>query len=667
MLISLSSLFFFFIALLVISFLVFIHELGHYWMARRVGMRVETFSIGFGKPIYSWKQDGVTWQVCWILFGGYVRIAGEEESEEETSSELPSTPPAPPATDTFSSKSPLDRIKVALMGPLMNILFAIVAFTAIWLLHGVNKPFSDYTHKIGWVDPKSELFAKGVRPGDEITSYGTHVYTSSKDHFAEPILAKGQLTVNGYHVNPTDGTKNAFSYDVALYPHPAVLDREITTAGILAPARYLNYDPTVASDQTANLPQNPSVTESGLQAGDRIVWADGEVLYSLAQLNALVNSQRSLLTIQRDGQPLLRRVPRVTVSELKLEPDFKEELIDWQFEAGLNGTKLQQLWMVPYNLTLDCVVENEVRFIDAENQEEAFPKTLYATLEEPLKVGDKILAIDGTPIKFAYQLLYQLQQHKALLIVERDSSVKEPSLWTEADANFDQALDVKAIQSIANTIGTNRVKTHFGPYVLLKPITPIKQADLMAQSSQQAQYTAQLEEQTKQVEAIEDAEKRSHLLALLKKKQDELVLGIPGIQDQMVIYNPPPTTVLYDMTVGFWRNLYAFFTGALSPKWFMGPIGIIQVVHNSWANGLQEGLFWMGFISLNLGIFNLLPIPLLDGGTILFCLIEMVTRQRLKPKVMEKIVLVSALILIGFFLFVSYNDVLRLIKKFVPW
>ncbi len=56
------------LAILGLSFLIFIHELGHYWMARRVGMRVETFAIGFGKPIYSWVRDGVKWQVGWLLF-----------------------------------------------------------------------------------------------------------------------------------------------------------------------------------------------------------------------------------------------------------------------------------------------------------------------------------------------------------------------------------------------------------------------------------------------------------------------------------------------------------------------------------------------------------------------------------------------------------------------
>ena len=63
---SLVSIMYIVFAILGLSFLIFIHELGHYFMARRLGMRVETFSIGFGKPIYSWVRDGVKWQIGWL-------------------------------------------------------------------------------------------------------------------------------------------------------------------------------------------------------------------------------------------------------------------------------------------------------------------------------------------------------------------------------------------------------------------------------------------------------------------------------------------------------------------------------------------------------------------------------------------------------------------------
>src|SRR5271154_6587894 len=90
-------------SILGLSFLIFIHELGHYWMARRTGMRVETFSIGFGRPITSWMRDGVKWQIGWLLFGGYVKIAGMDTSDQRDLYEV---------KDGFFGKRPLDRIKV---------------------------------------------------------------------------------------------------------------------------------------------------------------------------------------------------------------------------------------------------------------------------------------------------------------------------------------------------------------------------------------------------------------------------------------------------------------------------------------------------------------------------------------------------------------------------
>ena len=69
------SLLYIVLALLGLTFLVLIHELGHYIVAKRQGMKIETFSIGFGKPFVSWMRKGVKWQICFILVGGYVKIA----------------------------------------------------------------------------------------------------------------------------------------------------------------------------------------------------------------------------------------------------------------------------------------------------------------------------------------------------------------------------------------------------------------------------------------------------------------------------------------------------------------------------------------------------------------------------------------------------------------
>lgn len=89
------------LAILGLGFLVFIHELGHYIMARRVGMRVEAFAIGFGKPIFKWMRKGVEWRLCWLPFGGYVKIAGMQKENDVEPSDIP---------DGFFGKKPWARI-----------------------------------------------------------------------------------------------------------------------------------------------------------------------------------------------------------------------------------------------------------------------------------------------------------------------------------------------------------------------------------------------------------------------------------------------------------------------------------------------------------------------------------------------------------------------------
>ena len=85
-------------------------------------MKVEAFSIGFGKPIYSWEKDGVKWQIGCLPFGGFVKIAGMQKEGSLEPYEI---------KDGFYSKSPWQRIKVAFAGPLVNIAFAFAAFTAL--------------------------------------------------------------------------------------------------------------------------------------------------------------------------------------------------------------------------------------------------------------------------------------------------------------------------------------------------------------------------------------------------------------------------------------------------------------------------------------------------------------------------------------------------------
>ena len=105
-------------------------------------------------------------------------------------------------------------------------------------------------------------------------------------------------------------------------------------------------------------------------------------------------------------------------------------------------------------------------------------------------------------------------------------------------------------------------------------------------------------------------------------------------------------------------NLKQLFTGNVGLDQMMGPVGISEVVANT--NGFREFIEMMSLISLSLGVTNLLPIPALDGGKLLILLIELVRRKPLKQQTEINIQLIGFAILIGIFLMVTYNDILRI-------
>jgi regulator of sigma E protease len=632
-----ASFFSIFLALLALSFLIFIHELGHYFMARRVKMRVETFSVGFGRPLFSWMRDGTKWQFGWIPFGGYVRIAGTD-TDKNVDPYL--------VEGGYFSKSPWDRIKVSFMGPFVNLVFALLVFALIWIGGGREKNFSEFTKIIGWVDPKSELFTDGVRPGDEISSFNGVPYHGLHDLLYLGITSSGPVEVGGEKVDYGTEGKSPFRFTVNPYPHPLMKDKSFLTTGVLAPARYLIY-------QNSGSLENSPMSSSGIQNGDQVFWVDGYQIFSLQQLSYLLNDGRLLLTVERNGKFFLARVPRVEAQELKMTPEVRDELKDWQFAAHLNSVKFSSLYVLPYNLTNDGVVENQVHFIDKEREQEAFSSSPLSSLELPLQPGDRIVAVEGIPVKLSPDILKQVQEKHILMIVKRDLLLNKES-WKDADQLFEREANPSEIEKISAAIGTGHPLQQSGPFILLKPILP---------KTHQEIYSDLLEEQKKQIAAMEDQEKKSRALQDLSLRQHQLELGLP-VRDMQVSYNPVPTNLFFSVSADIWRTLKSLVFGELNPKWMSGPVGIVNMFQEQTKLSLMDGFYLLGVISLNLGILNLLPIPMLDGGTIVFSLFEMVTRKKIQPKTMEKLILPFAVLLIVFFIYLTYHDLVRIFGGF---
>src|SRR3954462_13658343 len=150
--------------LVVLTVLVFIHELGHYLIARRNGVKIEIFSIGFGPELYGWwDRAGTRWKVSAIPLGGYVKMFGDADPSSGVPINLTKLS-AEEREQSFHCKRLGQRAAIVAGGPLANFIFAIVALALLFMTYG--QPFTPA--EVGQVQPGSAAEQGGIHPGDVI-------------------------------------------------------------------------------------------------------------------------------------------------------------------------------------------------------------------------------------------------------------------------------------------------------------------------------------------------------------------------------------------------------------------------------------------------------------------------------------------------------------------
>lgn len=148
--------------ILVLSVLVFVHELGHYLAAKTVGVKVRSFSIGFGREIFGHtRKNGERWKVSILPLGGYVDLLGMDQDDKDIKDLKEKD-----KKDAFYKKNVFARIWVVFAGPLANFLFAIVALTALFTTAGIKEPST----VIGSIMPDMPAEAAGMQAGDRIVA-----------------------------------------------------------------------------------------------------------------------------------------------------------------------------------------------------------------------------------------------------------------------------------------------------------------------------------------------------------------------------------------------------------------------------------------------------------------------------------------------------------------
>ena len=149
--------------LFVLTVLIYVHEWGHYWVARRNGVRVEVFSIGFGPEIFGWTNElGTRWKIGLIPLGGYVKMFGENLNDEE--GENPRQFTDEELAVSFHHKSLAQRSSIVAAGPIVNFLFAILTFAALAMFEGTARPLA----VVGDVLSKSAASEAGLKKNDRI-------------------------------------------------------------------------------------------------------------------------------------------------------------------------------------------------------------------------------------------------------------------------------------------------------------------------------------------------------------------------------------------------------------------------------------------------------------------------------------------------------------------
>lgn len=195
--------------LLVISFLVFFHELGHFLAARYFGVKVYVFSIGFGKALYSKSWKGTNWQIAIIPLGGYVKMKGQNDADPKL---LES------GEDSYSSKKPWQRIIILFAGPFANFLLAAIIYFAMAQI-GTNT----LAPIIGTVQENSVAFKAGLKANDEIVRINQSdiktwdeigkTITSTQGALEFYIKRENQLLVK--IINPSiEDSKNIFNENI---------------------------------------------------------------------------------------------------------------------------------------------------------------------------------------------------------------------------------------------------------------------------------------------------------------------------------------------------------------------------------------------------------------------------------------------------------------------
>lgn len=529
------------IFLAVIGVIIFVHELGHFAIAKIAGVYVDTFSLGFGPRIIGIRIGETDYRISLIPLGGYVRMFGQFDLPEDEDKADMERYKDIPAYRRYDHQPILARMAIIVAGPLMNILFAFPVAMAM-LMSGVQQPIDVDETTIGDVVQDSPAYVSGLIPGDTIIEID-----GERVHSWHGLV--GEMTTRIGDITPLTYIRNGETNYASVVPE------------INSDAGYMGIGiQQMQRAQIASITSNSPACNSGLQENDVVDRLIGLYLSELS-LEKLIDAIQA-----RPHARLVLGVKRFPTTRMSNETnDFTRDRIVLDTErAG----KIKHVTVYGNMLLLD--------------------KT--APTNSPLKSGDTLLRINNQAVtdKTANDIISALPAGPVSLQIERISGkIKKEKIQTNVTATI-------------HDIG--RIGVIFTP------------------AHQIVRYTF--------MDALKEAPKK---------------VWARFFETLQVI------RMLFQRKIGL--------------NQLTGPVGIARLTGMAAQSGIDVLLSLVLLITVNLGILNLLPLPVLDGGHVVLLTIEWIWTFLFKKKLAPAFLLIyqwtGFIIIIALTIYVFYNDILN--------
>lgn len=649
-------------AALGLGLVIFFHELGHFAVAKWCGVFVERFSIGFGPILLSYKRGETEYALSAVPFGGYVKMMGQDDIDPSqlTSDEIAQDP------RSYSAKSVPQRMAIISAGVIMNIITGLLFFAGAFVLGVDSSPST-----VGSVIVGRPAWEHGMQPGDRITRINGRETTTFKDILRGTTLSRGDMRIEGVRA---DGS----TFDLTFHPARDDLRRMIGVGPLQDLSVISATEPGSKEPDRVSQSDSPAA-KVAFQVDDRIVEVGGERVEShpaYLRLLARRRGERLDFVVERKALSAASGAGETPVERVTLSVD------PWQFrELGL--------WM-------DIEQVASVRMGSPAEQ-------------GGLKVGDKIISVNGEDVGKKINPLHLPEFFEALagqpvtVRVKRavDGSPEPQEVSLTLTPSGDPAwLEHHVVDNTPLAISSIGAGFHLTSNILkVMPDSPAARQQIpegaalksMAIDSDDPLYRSSVLKNAPLVISFDQPGRKNVAHAFWRLQEipsPRVRLTLAGDNGKTFDLTPVaapdwflPTRGLYlagqsettvakgwgdalRLAVTETRNnatdnyltLRNLVSGDLSLKNLHGPVGIAQVAYHVSKQGLSQLLMFLGFLSINLAVLNFLPIPVLDGGHMVFLTWEGVTRRRPSERVLVAATYCGMAFVVGLMLFVICLD-----------